>query len=74
MRQITIIKRMRNLLAYSVLSFAELSVHADVTLNGVFTDHMILQRDMPVPVYGTAYPGEKVTVSFAGKEKSVVSD
>ena len=73
-RQITIINRMSRLLAYLALSFAPLSAHADVTLNGVFTDHMILQRDMPVPVYGTAEPGERVTVAFAGKEKSVVAD
>ena len=65
---------MNKLLVVSVLSFAPLSAHADVTLNGVFTDHMILQRDIPVPVYGTAEPGEKVNVAFAGKEKSVVAD
>ena len=57
-----------------VLAFVPLPAHADVILNAVFTDHMILQRDMPVPVYGTAEPGEKVTVAFSGKEKSVVAD
>ncbi len=51
-----------------------MSAHADVTLNGVFTDQMILQRDMPVPVYGMAEPGEKVTVAFSGREKSVVAE
>ena len=65
---------MNKLLVLSLLAFAPLSAHADVILNAVFTDHMILQRDMPVPVYGTAEPGEKVTVAFSGKEKSVVAD
>ena len=65
---------MNKLLVVSLLAFAPLPAHADVILNAVFTDHMILQRDMPVPVYGTAEPGEKVTVAFAGKEKSVVAD
>ena len=65
---------MRMLLVISVLSFAPMSAHADVTLNGVFTDQMILQRDMPVPVYGMAEPGEKVTVAFSGREKSVVAE
>ncbi len=65
---------MNKLLILSLLAFAPLSAHADVILNAVFTDHMILQRDMPVPVYGTAEPGEKVTITFAGKEKSVVAD
>ena len=45
---------------------------ADVTLNPLFTDHMVLQRNQPVPVYGTASPGEKVTVEFAGQKKEVV--
>jgi sialate O-acetylesterase len=64
---------MNKLLVVSLLAFAPLSAHADVVLNAVFTDHMILQRDMPVPIYGTAEPGEKVTVAFAGKENSVVA-
>src|SRR5439155_36313 len=41
---------------------------ADVTPNGLFTDHMVLQRGMKVPVWGTASPGEKVTVQFRGQE------
>ena len=65
---------MKKIITSTVLLCSALSVHADVTLNGVFTDHMILQRDMPVPVYGTAEAGEKVTVTFAGKEKSGVAD
>ena len=35
---------------------------ADVRLPSIFTDNMVLQRDMPVPVWGWADPGEKVTV------------
>jgi sialate O-acetylesterase len=39
-------------------------------LPGIFADHMVLQREMPVPVWGWAEPGEEVTVSFAGQEKT----
>jgi sialate O-acetylesterase len=35
---------------------------AEVRLPSIFTDNMVLQRDMPVPVWGWADPGEKVTV------------
>ena len=35
---------------------------AEVKLASPFTDHMVLQRDRKVPVWGTADPGEKVTV------------
>jgi sialate O-acetylesterase len=34
----------------------------------IFGDHMVLQREMADPVWGTGTPGEKVTVSFAGQE------
>jgi len=33
----------------------------------VFSDHMILQREKPAPVWGRAKPGEEVTVTFAGQ-------
>ncbi|MDX6765240.1 MAG: sialate O-acetylesterase [Candidatus Methylacidiphilales bacterium] len=39
-------------------------------LSGVFADGMVLQRDVPVPVWGMAQPGETVTVEFAGQSKS----
>ena len=47
---------------------------ADVHMSAIFTDHMILQRDQPVPVWGWATPGEKVTVEFAGLKKTANAD
>ena len=35
----------------------------------IFTDHMVLQREKPVPVWGVSSPKEKITVSFAGQKK-----
>ena len=32
----------------------------------IFTDHMVLQRDMPVRIWGTANANEPITVTFAG--------
>ena len=40
----------------------------ELILASIFTDHMILQREMPVPVWGTGTPGERVTVEFAGQK------
>ena len=37
---------------------------ADVKPNALFTDHMVLQRDKPVKVWGTADSGEEVTVTL----------
>ena len=42
-------------------------VEAKVTLGTPFADGMVLQREMKVPVWGWADPGEAVTVTFAGQ-------
>lgn len=38
----------------------------------VFSDHMVLQRDKPVRIWGFAKPGQVVTVGFAGQKGSVL--
>ena len=58
------------LLLAAVATFAR----AEVTLPRVFTDHMVLQRDQPVTIWGTAAPGESVTVRFAADTRSAVAD
>lgn len=45
-----------------------LSAQADVKLPAIFADHMVLQRDQKVPVWGWADEGEKVTVEFGGQK------
>ena len=40
---------------------------ADVRLPKIFTDNMMLQRDLPVRVWGWADAGEAVSVTLAGK-------
>lgn len=47
---------------------------ADPQFASVFSDNMVLQRGQPVPVWGRAAPGEKVTVSFAGQSLSATAD
>lgn len=40
---------------------------AEVKLHSLFTEGAVLQRDLPLPIWGTADDGEKVTVSIAGE-------
>jgi len=40
----------------------------------IFSDRMVLQRDVAVPIWGRAEPGEQVTVSFAGQSKRETAD
>jgi sialate O-acetylesterase len=42
-------------------------------LAGVFADHMVLQRDVPLRVWGQAEPGQKVRVQIAGRSADVVT-
>src|ERR1700733_13216980 len=43
---------------------------AAVKLPNVISDHMVLQRETEAPIWGTATPGEKVTVKFRDQEKT----
>ena len=47
---------------------------ADVKPHVLFGDHMVLQRDVPIKVYGQADPGENVTVTLGGKSGQAVAD
>ena len=40
----------------------------------LFSDHAVLQREVPVPVWGTAAPGEKITVTYRETIVSTVAD
>jgi sialate O-acetylesterase len=44
-----------------------LAARADVKLPALFTDHVVLQQDKLVAVWGWADEGEKVSVEFRGK-------
>jgi sialate O-acetylesterase len=66
---------MKRLIAgLALLVSAVPAARADVKLPGPFGDHMVLQRDRAVPVYGTAAPGEKVTVAFGGQTLAATAD
>ena len=45
---------------------------AQVVLPKVLGNNMVLQRNAPVPVWGTASPGEKVTVKFNKQTKTTL--
>ncbi|MHC4169424.1 MAG: sialate O-acetylesterase [Planctomycetota bacterium] len=60
----------RVILVVLIVALAAGSASADVTLPAVFSDHMVLQHGRPLPVWGRAEAGEKVTVSIAGRSAS----
>jgi sialate O-acetylesterase len=46
---------------------------AQVTLPKVLSSHMVVQRDLPVHVWGSAIPGEGVAVTFRGESRGVTT-
>ena len=47
---------------------------AGFRLAAPISDHMVLQREKPVAIWGWADAGESVTVAFAGQSKSATAD
>ena len=50
------------------------SAVAELTVASPFTNNAVLQRDMPVPVWGTADAATTITVKFGNQQKSSVAD
>jgi sialate O-acetylesterase len=61
----------RSLLLSALLPAAAAS--AQVSLPKVLSDHMVLQRDLPVHVSGRAVPGESVSVTFRDEARTVTT-
>jgi sialate O-acetylesterase len=61
-------------LAIATSLAAVFAVQAEVRLAAPFTDGMVLQREMPVRVWGTADAGEKVRVVFGDASASAAAD
>lgn len=60
--------------SFVLLFFLSVNLCADVKMPSFFSDNMVLQRDIPLNVWGWASPGEAVTVSFAGQTVSAAAD
>jgi len=73
MNNSTSIRYFAGILFLCAIAFAPCA-RAEVRLASPFTSHMVLQRDMKAPVWGTADAGETVTVEFAGQKLSAQAD
>lgn len=50
------------------------SDYGGLKLSELYADNMVLQRDMPLDIHGTANAGEQVTVSIAGQKVTAVAN
>ncbi len=60
--------KLRSVLVLALLPGVTLA--AQLTLPKILSSHMVIQRDLPVHVWGNATPGEQVEVSFRGETRS----
>ena len=65
------IKRIISLLVIAlIVSAFSVKLFANITLHGLFQDHMVLQKGQLVPIWGKGADGEVVTVRFNGQNVS----
>jgi sialate O-acetylesterase len=62
------------LLALLCLAACQALSAADIRLPALFSDHMVLQRDKAVAVWGWADADEEISVEFAGQKKTAKAD
>lgn len=54
--------------------FGAAQLFAEIQLPRIFSDNMLLQREKPVKIWGTADANAKIDVEFAGSKKSATAD
>jgi sialate O-acetylesterase len=66
--------KMKKTSLFSVALLISIWSLADVRLPKIFADNMVLQRNQPIPVWGWADAGEKITVQFDKQVKTIKTD
>jgi len=50
------------------------NLFSQLHLSAIFNDHMVLQRDKPIKIWGASKPGEEVIVALGEKKESAIAD
>lgn len=48
--------------------------YGGLSMSSLYADYMVLQRDVPLDIHGTANTGEKITVEIGGQKASATAD
>ncbi len=62
---------MKNLLLFFISVSLSAQATANIKLPKIFGDNMVLQRDKPIPVWGWADAGERITLQFHNQVKKI---
>jgi len=66
--------RKNSVLLFLTIPLVSLLTFGEVKPNGLFTDNAVLQREIEIPIWGTARTGEQVTVEFAGQKVTTTAE
>lgn len=58
----------------TVVFLFSFAAQADITMPALFTDHMVIQRRLPVHIWGRASAGESISVFFHGNTNATTAD
>jgi sialate O-acetylesterase len=67
-------KSIKHLLILFFIYFTAISAFAQVRLPKLISDGMVLQRDIPVKIWGWAAPNEKIVLDFNGSNYQTLAD
>jgi hypothetical protein len=67
-------KPMLRFLVILLVATPALNARTDLKLDGLFSDHMVMQRGQVLPVWGWAEPGKQIAVAFDGQRKTTNAD
>ncbi len=65
---------MKKKISFLVLLFCALSANAKVSLPKFFSDNMVLQRNVQIPIWGWGNPNEKIVIKFHNQTKNTTTD
>jgi len=65
---------MKHLIFFALIYCSSVALNAQIKLPSLFSDHMVIQRDKPIKIWGQAGKGENVTVTFNETKVSVKAD
>jgi sialate O-acetylesterase len=68
------LKNLKLILTIIAIAISTLNSKADVSVADIFSDNMVLQRNLAVKVWGNADSGEKLSVSFNGQKLRTKAD
>ena len=72
--QLKSVKTLNNIVLAAALGMGAQSAWAKVSLPAVFGSHMVLQQDKPIHIWGTAQPGQAVTVKLGAVQQQGQTD